>query len=317
MGECYKCGISGERVALIDAISDEGLVKFCRRCLEEERLPFVKKVANLDETLNKKQTVYERLSRTSGLDLEEHKERISSFGKNDSHDSHLRNLVEVNYNNRVQNVEKSDRADLIHNFHWVVMRARRSMKITQEQLARKLAEPVNAIRLAERGILPNNDYELAKKLERFLRINILTQTIQEDVRETIRREGLRVDSEVAKTLTLSDLQDLRRKKEPEMNEAIFEDDEIESGIENEMRRKSGFKWFEFLKKRKARREEEDFGDIDLMGEEFGDEETIEMQFNEPKKEVVEESAESRREVLKKKKPEDLSESEIKDLIWKR
>ena len=86
MNNCFKCGISDEKSMLYDAISDEGIIKVCRKCSFEENLPLIKKIneqekrdraiaeANsfelrkkLKQTPIRKTSVYNRLVSMSGI----------------------------------------------------------------------------------------------------------------------------------------------------------------------------------------------------------------------------------------------------------
>ena len=61
MDECFKCGITADKTLLMDAISNEGIVKICRKCSFDEDLPIIRKpsVINLKEP-EKKETVYSK-----------------------------------------------------------------------------------------------------------------------------------------------------------------------------------------------------------------------------------------------------------------
>jgi len=71
--------------------------------------------------------------------------------------------------------ERKPRTDLIPNFHWIIMRARRHKKVTQEQLALEISEPLIAIKRAEMGIIPEGEYNLVTKLENFFGINLIKE----------------------------------------------------------------------------------------------------------------------------------------------
>ena len=310
MGECFKCGISGSRVLLRDAIVEEGIVKFCRKCLEEERLPAIKKVVEEDAS---KLSVYERLSRTRGINPKEHKERISSFGNNSVHDCELRDLVEANYANKVKQVEKRRRDDLADNFHWVIMRARRSMKMTPEQVAVEIGEPLNAIRLAEKGIVPEGDNRLVKKLENLLRINILKNVQRAD----FKRPELDLDEpDVTRILTLSDLQEMKKKKDMEK---VVEKDDAEKFIP-----KKKTDWFGFLRRRKQKIQFEEELALEepvdhLDDDDFGEIEIAEVKKPERVRRIPVRGEEISANKFEKTKSEkkDVSDEDISGLIWKR
>jgi ribosome-binding protein aMBF1 (putative translation factor) len=244
MAECYKCGVSDERERLFDAISDKGVVKICRNCSEDEGLPLIQPVdLNKPEKIK---TVYERLSAMANLNPEEHKRALTERAKEDSmkrykqdrqarQDATLKGVIDSNFE---KNKPKS-RTDLIPNFHWVLMRTRRSKKLTQKQLAENIGEPVSLIISAESGTILNNADSLVRKLENYLGVKIRTgegpystggpkfvkSGISEDpatkeIREKFEREG-KFDSKTAESLTIADLQEIKKKKEAEGSGGFF------------------------------------------------------------------------------------------------
>ncbi len=62
--------------------------------------------------------------------------------------------------------------DLIDDFHWAIVKARRSKNITRKQLAQAIGASENDIKLMENGLLPTNDYVLVNKLQSYLGINL-------------------------------------------------------------------------------------------------------------------------------------------------
>ncbi|MCL5730294.1 MAG: hypothetical protein M1165_01870, partial [Candidatus Pacearchaeota archaeon] len=61
----------------------------------------------------------------------------------------------------------------VDNFHWIIMRKRRGMKISKEKLSEEIKEPLIAVESLENGILPRDYKNLVKKVENYLRIRIL------------------------------------------------------------------------------------------------------------------------------------------------
>jgi len=207
--ECSKCGAIGGK--LFDVISGEGIVKVCKRCLAEENVPIIRKPTQQQiDSINKDETLYNRLSQTAGLDAEEHKKNI--FGSEQKkelikQEATLRDLVDKRFDKFVkEKVEKRD--DLIDNFHWIIMRARRNKKMTIPHLAQEIGETEKVIKLAEQGILPKGDYKIVRKLERILGINILKPEISE--RLEMQRKQLGFDETTTKELTISDLQEMKK-----------------------------------------------------------------------------------------------------------
>jgi len=232
--ECVVCGASGDKVFLIDVISDEGISKICKKCQQEESLPLVKKSVYSEDTGDygeRKQSVYERLSRISGVDM--NKNDVSKVNEDlQKQESNLKDIVKKNFEVKIKesprdtqgghkNLQAGDsgepkpvvRNDLIDNFHWIIMRARRSKKLTQAQLGERIEELEVAIHMAEKGVLPEG-YVLARKLENFLSIRIVKQQV-----EVLRKLPEKIetfDDNTTKSLTISDLKEMRKKKEMEL-----------------------------------------------------------------------------------------------------
>ena len=245
MAECYRCGVSDERERLFDAISNEGFVKICKNCSNDEELPLVQPVdLNKPEKIK---TVYERLSAMANLDPEKHKRVLIERAKEDSlnkykqdrerrrQDGNLKGVIESNF----QKNKPQPRTDLIPNFHWVLMRTRRSKKLTQKQLAENIGEPESSIVSAESGVILNNADSLVRKLENYLGVKIrkvespyaseqsrlVKPGITEDperreIREKFEKEG-KFDAKTTETLTIADLNELNKKKEAESSGGFF------------------------------------------------------------------------------------------------
>jgi len=154
--ECFRCGVSGEKVRLFDAISNKGIVKICADCNMTERLPLIKKATD--------RQIEESQRQKSVRDMLGGMNRNKMSGREMS----LRELVDKNMKERLS----KQPSDLIDNFHWEIQRIRRLRKITREQFAKGISEPESTVRMLEQGILPNNDYKIINKIEGFLQINL-------------------------------------------------------------------------------------------------------------------------------------------------
>jgi ribosome-binding protein aMBF1 (putative translation factor) len=203
MDECFKCGIPDDRMRLFDAIGDEGIVKICEMCSNREDIPVIRKPTTFQlKESERKQTIYQRLSHAAGIQEKPVEKQEKS----------LRDIVDKNMEEKMEEMVAVPRPDLIDNFHWMLMRARRSRKITQEQLAKEIGESEAAIKMAEKGILPEDDYNLLYKLENFFRISL----IQKDTRELMEEKippRVAFDPATTKTLTIADLQEMKKNKE--------------------------------------------------------------------------------------------------------
>lgn len=62
--------------------------------------------------------------------------------------------------------------DLVENFHWIIRNTRTLKNITRKQLAAKIGETEETIKMVENGILPNDNYILINKIQSALGINL-------------------------------------------------------------------------------------------------------------------------------------------------
>ena len=253
MVNCFRCGISDINARLFDVISGEGIRKICGNCNSEEGFPLLKQpqisesekrivISDKKEISSRKGIVYERLSRLAGLNSKRHADKFSdeNIVKEDllkKEEKSLRDLVNENYESKVAS-EKVSYDDLIDNFHWLLMRARRARKLTLPQLAENISESESSIKLAEQGILPDNYLGFVNKLENVLGIKLLKKPKVEEVfgedfvdGEDISKQkvleqfskGEGFNPVTTKTLTISDLQKMKEQKESEFIDNLGED----------------------------------------------------------------------------------------------
>ncbi len=214
--ECFKCSVSNTEIRLFDVISSEGIVKICEKCLKEEDLPVIRRPTTFQlKEAERKPSVYERLSKAAGIKPEE-----KNISKEDrelikKQETTLREIIDKNYKAKYQEKPKP-RGDLVDNFHWVIMMARREKKITAKQLSEAISESEAAIKMAEQGILPEDEYKFVNKLEAYLRIKILKKDNDERIDEKVIRErpkNINFDTETSRILTIADLKMLKKEKE--------------------------------------------------------------------------------------------------------
>jgi len=224
---CSNCGVSGEKARLVDVISPEGIVKLCTNCSDKEDLPVVKRPTTEQLKMAEKPAYYGRYSR--GSNVKETGRRIEGFGKpgysDNDVDVKLRDIVDKNYRERVP-TEKKPRPDMVDNFHWIIMRARRLKKMTQKELAKEISEAEAAIEMAEKGILPEDDYKLVNKLESYFGVSLVKDGARRMSRTQtgIEREPpvriLNVDNDKVKTLTIDDLKRMKKEREQGLSEPL-------------------------------------------------------------------------------------------------
>ncbi|VVB79876.1 Uncharacterised protein [uncultured archaeon] len=290
MVNCERCGISEENTpdGLYAAVYDGKLVPMCRKCADFEDLVVVKKIHSyVEPAKERQQSVYERMVHISGVkrdpsqfDKKKPSEAIPAGSKEPT----LRDIVEKNLKKSgspvlIQKVVKTPK--LVNNHHWIVMRSRRGKKISQEQLAELINEPVAVIAQVERGQMPENPY-VFKKLEGALKIRILAEPLKEgdyfspmideselNLKGVKKDKTVMFDSDVFGGMKVEDLKDL----------------DAERGIETGQDKVSY--WNKFKKKTKKK------------------EEPKEKEAEEYLEEMIEPEEE------KEESPEEVSESEVK------
>ena len=227
--ECSVCGVSRKKVRLLDVISSKGIVKICEACSKVEDMPILRRPTTfqLKESEKKPPGIYDMLSSVR----RQKKESLEEFGKKYEKiktETTLKEIVDKKYEMMVSE-EKKPRPELVDNFHWIVMRARRLKKLTQEQLAKEISESIAAIKMIEDGILPEDDYRLVNKIGSFLGINLV-----KDVSKTTppgpEKSPARIikfDTRIMKDLTIADLKKMKEQTE-EMGESLEENQEKNS-----------------------------------------------------------------------------------------
>lgn len=198
MEECFKCHVPETKALLFDAILPEGIVKICSKCSPKEDIPIIKDT--LFPKIEKQPTMYERLSKISGINLD----KKTSFKLKEK--SELKNLVNANYIFK-ENLKLKE--DLIHNFHWVVLRGRRMKHLTQEQLAQEIHEPEIVIRKVETGFAPEK-VDIIIKLEKYLNLRLRKKIETEDSME---KPETKFDIKNFENLTIADLYEMGKKRD--------------------------------------------------------------------------------------------------------
>lgn len=199
--ECSVCGISGEKTRLLDVISPKGIIKICEGCLEED-MPILRRPTTFQlKEAEKNQRIYPKESEKKS---EETKAEIT-----------LKEITDRNYEKAITK-EKRLSSELVDNFHWIIMRVRRMKKLTQEQLAKEISESTAVIKMAEKGILPEDDYRLVNKLESFLGIKIIKDEARDKLAGIQEKQPVRVlrfDKEAMQNLTIADLKEMKEERE--------------------------------------------------------------------------------------------------------
>jgi ribosome-binding protein aMBF1 (putative translation factor) len=161
MNECYKCGVSGDKVTLYHAISNKGIIKICGDCNSLEKYPIMKKPTE------------EQISESKNVKQKSVQERLTNMNQNRfmGKEINLRTLVDKNFKSQIVQTP----SDIIPNFHWTIQRIRRARKISREEFAKGIGEPESTVRMIEQGLLPEENYKIINKIEGFLKISLRKQ----------------------------------------------------------------------------------------------------------------------------------------------
>ena len=211
---CSFCGASGQKIRLFDAISPKGIVKICELCSRKEDIPILRRPTTFQlKEAERKSEVYKILS-----SAREYRESLKKIQDKEAEKQNtnllLKQIADKNYERFVSS-EQKPRLDLVENFQWVIMRARKFRKLTTEQLAREISESEAAIKMAEKGILPEDDYRIINKLGSFLGITLVKNPELQppEISEKQPARILKFDPIMAKNITISDLKRMKEEKD--------------------------------------------------------------------------------------------------------
>jgi len=198
--ECFVCGASEDKKFLFEVISSEGIKKVCRNCFDKDEMPLVKKpIANLlKDTEQREQMIHS---------FEERKDVFSDKSEVlKKQEDELRKVMEKNF--KKNDVVEEIPDELAENFHWILMRERRMKKLMQHQLAERIQEPVEAIKMLEKGVLPGGYLDIIKKIEKCLGIALIKKELPE-----YKEKDLSFDKRNFDELTIDDLRRFEGKDE--------------------------------------------------------------------------------------------------------
>ena len=215
-----RCSICGDSGNLSTVINGKEIALACNRCIADEELIIIKKPTDEQlEYASKPYSVKETLARVMGTNKPEIQAPAPKLS-----------LKTKQY--CISPYKKVDLPiNVIDNFNWSIMMARRQRKMSQQKLAESIRESLETIKMIESGCVTEDSDRVINKIENFFRINLRKEApkIEEKAGKiTINRDNV-------KTLTVGDLIKVRKeiedkKTRPEEPEVI-EEQELASSEE--------------------------------------------------------------------------------------
>jgi len=223
---CYSCGKKESQVKLFDGIlENHEIVKICENCSRYEDIPILKKPnTNQLRAAERPFSAKERLDKLSGI-------------------------VWKSGGRKEEEIQEKEKFELVEDFGKKIQRAREMRGLTKKQLGELIAESEAAVDMLEKGKLPEEPELLLKKLEQYLRIEIIKRPEKKDEPkvvfefekkkesspgeekiieekdkehekkiEEIAKKGLVIDREISKSLTISDLRELQERQKAQGGE---------------------------------------------------------------------------------------------------
>ncbi len=219
MANCFKCKVDGSKAVLLDGISSSGIVKVCRRCLITEDVSIIRK--SVQQQAEEK-SVAERMAQISG-----HTGRSGSFIRPiRREDAVLKNVIETNFKkNMKEDIDLKN--NLVENFHWIMLRARRAKHMTLDQLAVVLKESKIALESLERGLVPEKSRDLIIKIENYLFIRL------RKLEAPMSRKPEKIDFSSIGNIRISDFKEMEPIDESNNPPELILDEDLEDSFERE------------------------------------------------------------------------------------
>jgi len=177
-----RCARTSEDVRIFDGIYVAEPVKICEKCSLMAGIPIIKR-PSLDQlkASEKPMGVKERLMYLNKLKVPEKKEQgvFEELKKLDS-SPELEKPEHISFK-------------LIDNFHWEIQTHRRRRGLSQGQLAQKVGESEAAIKLLEKGLVPEGGLGLVQKLEQLFGLRLIKKAPEEIILEESKKSIVSVN----------------------------------------------------------------------------------------------------------------------------
>ena len=157
---CAVCGVSESQAKLQRALNGKEIVFACPKCIEMEELIVIRKPTEEQMSYaNKPYTVRERLAKAMGN---------SQVEKPKPAPIPTQSLYCISPYRKTDFPIK-----LVDNFHWKIMMARKAKKMSQEALAMRIGEPIEAVKTLESGCIGRDSEKILAKIENVFGISLM------------------------------------------------------------------------------------------------------------------------------------------------
>jgi ribosome-binding protein aMBF1 (putative translation factor) len=217
MESCIRCERESEEVKLVDAIYNREMVKICEECAISENMPIIRKPStNQLKESEKPYSVGERMKRMAGIAKNEIKKEefkpavltLDRLRKPKDYKSIL--------NNRFQQAKTANQPlNLVDNYQWYILMARKNRKISRKQLADAIGETENTVRLIEEKFLPDDALRVINKIEQYFGIPLKqgSKPVAYIDSKPAPARIIKIDSKVAGNVTIDDLRKMKEARE--------------------------------------------------------------------------------------------------------
>lgn len=226
MDICERCERSDKEVKLVDAIYDREIVKICEECALTENIPIVRRPSSsqLQES-EKSYSVGERMKRMAGVAHNEIKKE--EFKPQTLTLDRLRKPKDYRtiINDKFQQAKQNNQPlNLVDNYQWHILMARKNRKISRKQLADAIGESENTVRLIEEKFLPDDALRVINKIEQYFGIGLKigSQPITSAYIDNrpVPTRVIKIDAKLAENVTIDDLRKMKEAREKAVKDDI-------------------------------------------------------------------------------------------------
>lgn len=218
--KCVRCERDENNVNLVKAIDNNEVISICENCAMLENIPIMRKptLAQL-ENINKTKNVKDRMAKISGVNRQEKPEE--KFATITLDNLRKPKDYKTKLDTRFAMSKTHEPINLIDNFHWDIVAARRKMRISRHQLAERIGESELAVELLENKQTPEGSLRVINKLEQFFGIKLKKEDLKEKeeliaqlkAKKEADPNNFSFDSEMARNLTIADLKKMKEEQE--------------------------------------------------------------------------------------------------------